>query len=369
MKHRDRIITALNHEEADRCPMSIAFTPEFAARLREALGLKDTSRYNPHGAGNTYDLEVALGIDMLQTSVGWVNWYNLEGEEYSTEWGMGFKRIEYMTKFGPGSYTENCVHPLAEADDRAVEAYRAPDPNAPGLYDEAARLIQNYKDEYWVVGVTVTTIFETAEALRGPEQLLMDFAVNPELADRILEIPYQHHLAAAKKLVRMGVDMIWVGDDVGAQSSMLISPAQWRKFLKPRMANFISEIKAINPALKVAYHSDGMIYPIIPELIEIGVDVLNPIQPACMDPAQLKREFGDRVCFWGSLDEQYTLPFGTPAEVREEVLLRLKTIGKGGGFIIGPTHNVQLDTPMENFWAMVDTIKNTSYSSLKTRAV
>jgi uroporphyrinogen-III decarboxylase len=132
----------------------------------------------------------------------------------------------------------------------------------------------------------------------------------------------------------------------------------WRRFLKPRMANFIAELKAINPQVKVAYHSDGNILPIIPDLIEIGLDVLNPVQPASMDPAHLKQAFGDRLCFWGSIDEQHTLPFGSPAEVRQEVRTRLGTIGKNGGLILGPTHHVQLDTPMENFWAMVNTIKN-----------
>jgi uroporphyrinogen-III decarboxylase len=150
--------------------------------------------------------------------------------------------------------------------------------------------------------------------------------------------------------------MIWIGDDVGAQTRMLMSPVHWRRYLKPRMANFISELKAINPQLKVAYHSDGTIYPIIPELIEIGLDILNPIQPACMDPVKLKHDYGDRLCFWGSIDEQYTLPFGSPDEVRAEVIQRIKTIGKDGGLIIGPTHHVQLDTPMENFWAMINTI-------------
>jgi uroporphyrinogen-III decarboxylase len=163
----------------------------------------------------------------------------------------------------------------------------------------------------------------------------------------------------------MGVDMIWVGDDVGAQGAMMISPQYWRRFLKPRMATFISEIKALNPQLKVAYHSDGVISPIIPELIEIGVDILNPIQPACMDPAQIKRQFGDRLCFWGSIDEQHTLPFGTPADVQREILERLNTIGKNGGLILAPTHHVQLDTPLENFWAMQKAITETPYPSLK----
>jgi uroporphyrinogen-III decarboxylase len=213
------------------------------------------------------------------------------------------------------------------------------------------------------VGVAVTTIFETAWALRGYERMLVDFALNPEIAEQILEIPYRYHLSVAKRLTQMGVEMIWVGDDVGGQDRMLISPAHWRRFLKPRLANMISEIKNINPHMKVAYHSDGNIYPIIPELIEIGLDVLNPVQPASMDVEQLKREFGRQLCFWGSIDEQHTLPFGSAQEVSSEVLHRLRTLGAGGGLIIGPTHHVQLDTPLENFWAMVDTITQTGYPS------
>jgi uroporphyrinogen-III decarboxylase len=158
--------------------------------------------------------------------------------------------------------------------------------------------------------------------------------------------------------------MIWIGDDVGAQDKMLISPDTWRRFFKPRMATFISTLKDIKPGLKIAYHSDGAIYPIIPDLIEIGLDVLNPIQPRSMDPKRLNEQYGRQLCFWGSIDEQYTLPFGTPAEVKEEVAARLKTLGKGGGLIMGPTHHVQLDTPLENFWAMVDTITGTPYSKL-----
>ena len=122
------------------------------------------------------------------------------------------------------------------------------------------------------------------------------------------------------------------------------------------MTQFFKELRAINPNIKIAYHSDGVIDPIIPDLIEIGLDVLNPIQPACMDPATLKERYGDKLCFWGTIDEQHTLPFGTPDDVRCEVRTRLDTIGEGGGLILGPTHHVQLDTPMENFRAMIEAI-------------
>jgi uroporphyrinogen decarboxylase len=338
--------------------MQISFTPEFAARLRKDIGCEHRHGHNPHGGGNTYELERILDQDILLTSVGWANSYYSQpcnpGQGYTDEWGIGWRAAEYQTKFGAGIYTEIIDHPLAE--DSAIDTYQPPDPTRPELYKEAEHVISKYKEDYWIVGVTVTTIWETAWALRGLEKMLMDLVISPDIANRILDIPFYYHLTAAKKLVQMGVDMIWIGDDVGAQETMIISPSQWREIFKPRMALFIRTLKDINPEVKVAYHCDGNIYSIIPDLIEIGLDVLNPVQPACMDPARIKNEFGDKLCFWGTLDEQYTLPFGSAQDVKEEVELRLKTIGKNGGLIIGPTHHVQLDTPMENFWAMVDTV-------------
>ena len=357
MKHRDRVATALRREMPDRCPMQVSFTPEFAARLSGEIGGKAEKLHNPHGGGNTYELERALDEDMLLTSVGWANSYyqtTEPGADYTDEWGIDWRVQEYETRFGKGIYTEIHRHPLA--DDDAIDRYAPPDPHRDSLYKETEWVLRHFKDEYWIVGVTVTTIFETAWALRGLEALLTDMLVNPELADRILDIPFQYHLAAARRLTEMGVDMIWTGDDIGAQRGLLISPEMWRRFLKPRMARFIRELKDINPDVKVAYHTDGDVYPIIPELIEIGIDVLNPVQPACMDPADVKRDFGDKLCFWGTIDEQHTLPFGTPDDVRHEIRHRLATIGSGGGLILGPTHHVQLDTPLENFHAMIESI-------------
>ncbi|MGD2156895.1 MAG: uroporphyrinogen decarboxylase family protein [Anaerolineales bacterium] len=362
IKPRERVEMALHHEKPDRCPMQASFTPEFADRLQADMEIQGRKVHNPHGGGNTYELERALGEDMLLTSVGWANSYYMDDKAYTDEWGIGWNVQAYETPFGVGHYTEITGHPLV--NDAAIEDYQPPDPDRPELYDDSAQMIHDFKDDYWIVGVTVTTIFETAWALRGLEQMLLDMAMNPDLANQILDIPYNYHLTAAKKLVEMGVDMIWTGDDVGAQDQMLISPKMWRDFFKHRMANFVAELKAINPDIKVAYHTDGNVMPIIPELIEIGIDVLNPIQPASMDPAEIKKQFGDKLCFWGSIDEQHTLPFGSPSDVQAEVLERLKTVGKNGGLILAPTHHVQLDTPLENFWAMVDTIINTTYSKL-----
>lgn len=360
MKPRDRVRMSLNRRKPDRCPMQISFTPEFALRLRAEMHLNAEPAHNPHGGGNTYSLERALGQDLLLTSVGWANSYYAnetypgDRDTYTDEWGVLWKNAPYDTPFGSGCYTEVVGHPLA--DDHALDSYHPPDPKRPELYLDADRLLAAHKRDYWIVGVTVCTIFETAWALRGLEQMLMDFMQDPGRADAILDLPFRYHLAAARRLVEMGVDMIWTGDDVGTQRGMLISPRTWRRFLKPRMAELISVLKGINPQVKLAYHSDGNIEAIIPELIEIGVDVLNPVQPACMEPAKLKRQYGDKLSFWGSIDEQHTLPFGTPEQVRKQVLERLETVGYDGGLILGPTHHVQLDTPMENFWAMVHAI-------------
>jgi uroporphyrinogen decarboxylase len=359
MKHRDRVLAALHHETPDRCPMQISFTPEFAARLRADLGMAPEPA-GRHCAGQPFELERALGEDLLLLPVGFVNssyQEHSDGKHASfriDEWGVSWRTIDYQTRFGTGSYTEMSSHPLS--DDPAIETYRPPDPDRPELYQEAARLIREFGGEYWMVGMTVCTIFETAWALRGYDRLLMDFVLHPDLAGRILDIPFRYHLAAAHRLVDLGVDMIWAGDDVGAQSRMLLSPAAWRKFLKPRLAAFIGSLKQKRAGLKIAYHTDGCVYPILEDLIEIGVDVLNPVQPGSMDPEKLKRAYGDRLSFWGTIDIQRTLPRGTPEEVRAEVMTRLETVGRGGGLILGPTHNVQLDTPMENFWAMVKAI-------------
>jgi uroporphyrinogen decarboxylase len=357
MKPRERVEMALHHQKPDRCPMQISFTPEFAGRLRRDMEIQGKNIHNPHGGGNTYELERFLGEDILLTSVGWANSYYQDDKPYTDEWGVGWEIHPYNTPFGTGSYTEIASHPLAA--DASIQSYQPPDPNRPELYEASAQMIRDFKTDYWIVGVTVTTIFETAWALRGLEQMMLDMAMEPELADHLLDIPYHYHLTAAKKLVEMGVDMIWTGDDVGSQNQMMISPRMWRKYFKPRMATFISELKALNPAVKVAYHTDGNVEPIIPELIEIGIDVLNPIQPASMDPAKIKQEYGDKLCFWGTIDEQQTLPFGTPEDVANEVRRRLETVGFDGGLILAPTHHVQLDTPLENFWAMVHTITQT----------
>lgn len=367
MTPKERVQTALAHEQPDRVPLEMSFTPEFAQRLRAQVFGDSGERHNPHGGGNSYELELELGLDVLLTSVGWANSYyagdiyNPGADHYTDDWGIGWKNIRYETRFGSGFYTEFHNPPLS--DENALDLYQPPDPTRPELYTAVERTVREFGKEYWIVGSCQTTIWETAVALRGFETLLMDLIEDPELVGRILDIPQRYHTTVCRRLVELGVDMVWLGDDIGAQNSMIMSPAQWRAVLKPRFAALIADLKSINPALKIAYHTDGYVEPVISDLIEIGIDVLHPVQPACMDPAALKRQFGDRLSFMGTVDEQHTLPFGSVEDVRREVEERIRTVGRNGGLILGPTHHVQLDTPIENLLALVETAKHAGHGT------
>jgi uroporphyrinogen decarboxylase len=360
---RQRVQTALAHERPDRVPLEMSFTPEFAARLSRHLFSDDGAEHNPHGGGNDYALELALDLDVLLTSVGWANSYyagaryNPGADRYVDEWGVGWQNVPYRTRFGDGCYTEYCGPPLARAD--AIDGYRAPDPTRPELYTAVEQTVRAFGGSHWIVGSCQTTVWETAVALRGFEQLLLDLADAPELVERVLDIPHRYHLEVCRRLVGLGVDMIWLGDDIGGQGAMLMSPATWRRVLKPRLAAIIAELRALRSDIAIAYHSDGFVEPVIEDLIEIGVDVLHPVQPACMDPAALRRRFGKRLAFMGTIDQQRTLPFGSVADVRAEVAARLCTAGASGGLILAPTHHVQLDVPIENVLALIDAARGT----------
>ncbi len=355
MKHRERVIKALNNEPTDRPPFQATFCPEFADRLRKVFGLSIGQPHDPHnGRWNGYDLEILSGHDALQCSIGWFTGYYLDTKPYADEWGVTWRVDKYTTPYGDGVFTNIDGNPLES--DEAIDTYKPPDPNRPELYQNLDRLIKEYKDEYYITGRLHCTIFESAWALRGFEKLLIDFYLNPDLANRILDITENYHKAIAINMAKMGVDMIWLGDDMGTQDALLMPPELWEQFLKPGMARIIKEVKAINPQIKIAYHTDGNNYDILPGLIEIGIDVLNPIQPESMDPALLKENYGEKLSFFGSIAVQSTLPFGSPSEVAEEVKLRKDTIGKNGGWICAPTHHLQLDTPMENYFALLEAV-------------
>ena len=356
MKHRDRVIAALNHDEIDRVPFQATFTPEFADRLRIHFRLEPCRTEPHHREWYGYDLEILTGQDALQAGVGWFTNYYLYNRPYVDNWGVQWKIDPYETPFGGGIYTNIKRGPLAgEAPD--VTHYQMPDPNASGLYNHVERLVHTYKDEFYIIGRVHCTVFESAWALRGFEDLLMDLYVNPELAEQILDITFRYHLEVAKNMARTGVDMIWLGDDFGSQTGLLLNPETWDEFFKPRYAQLCKEVKQINKDIKIAFHSDGCVYDIIPGLIEAGIDVLNPIQTECMNPQVLQDRYGDRLAFFGGIAVQSTLPMGSPADICREFEWLKSTLGRNSGWLCAPTHHVQQDTPVENFLELLNYIQ------------
>ncbi len=335
MTSKERMHMALAHEEPDRVPLDMWITPEIRDRLMEESG-----------AADPFELRVGLGHDCLMSFVGLVaSFYLSDEKEYVDPWGITWARMPYAG--GVGSYTEMVAHPLA-GDDSLLDSYRAPDPDEPKQYREIAMLVRRFGRTHSIVGGVSSAVFEGPWYLRGMDQFLQDLRINKDYANRLIDLVADFHLKAGLNLIRMGCDILLVGDDVGTQDRMLISPELWREFVKPRYGRMFAEYKRANPSVIVAAHICGFIEPIIDDLVEVGLDVLNPIQPLAMDPARLKKRYGRRLSFWGAVDDQKVLPFGSPAQVEEEVRLRLSQLAPGGGYILCPSHNIQPTTPMEN---------------------
>ncbi len=244
-------------------------------------------------------------------------------------------------------------HPLAGANS-AEEIVRYPMPDVrrqenQSLFDQVASL---HHRGLAAMCMMQMTIWEAAWYLRSMEDLLMDMMTEDEKAtilfDKILD--YQIHRAALH--AQAGVDILSLGDDVGMQTGPMMSVELWETWIKPRLKKVIQTARNINPEILIFYHSCGDATLFIEGLIDCGVDILNPIQPECMDFNAVHAEFGQRISFWGTLGTQQLMPFGTPAEVREIALERIRTCGSKGGLILGPTHLVEPEVPFENLVAM-----------------
>ena len=338
MNPKQRLAAALAHEEPDRCPLDLWLTPEVEAALKLERGIDDP-----------FELRVALGHDLLLKIVGQVASFYLSDEaEYVDAWGILWRRMEFPG--GQGSYTEMVGHPLAGEDSR-LASYRPPDPNEPTQYAGVAELVARWGGTHAIVGGVLGSAFEGPWYLRGMDQFLTDMLLNKDYAHALIDLVADWNLAAGLKLVELGVDLILAGDDVGVQDRMLISPELFREFVKPRYGRLFSAYKKANPRLRIATHICGYIEPILDDLVETGVDILNPVQPLAMDPARLKKRYGKTLSFWGAVDDQKVLPLGSPEEVEAEVRLRLGQLAPGGGYILCSSHNVQPGTPMANIRA------------------
>ena len=266
-----------------------------------------------------------------------------QGDTYTNEWGIVWQRTGY--------YNEMIEHPLAnistvsELDDIDFMSHLDE-----GRFEGIEKQVMRHSEDHATI-VEGLSMFESAWFLRGFERFMKDLLGNERFALRLIDKVQDFFLKLAKRLLEFDIDMILASDDVGMEKNMLISPVVWRKVFKPRWEKMFRELRKKKSDLIICYHTCGHVTPIIPDLIDVGVDVLNPIQPRAMDPAVLKEEFGERLAFWGTVDEQRVLPFGTVADVEREVKLRVETVGMGGGLILAPSHNIQPDTSLENIIA------------------
>jgi uroporphyrinogen decarboxylase len=348
MTPRERWVATLRGERADRVPCDYWGTGEITARLQRDLGCAT------EGA-----LWERLGVDKLvqltprhprATESTW------HLQSHFSVWGIGVRQVPYAD--GLGYYEEAVSHPLAAAGSVAdVERYAWPDPNE---WDVACLVAQAEEWRDYPLLAGGCEIFYLYCRLRGMEQALEDLVANPALADCILEHIVAHDLALTRRILDAVGDRLlfcYVAEDLGTQDSLLMSPRTFRRFLKPHMIRMIDLVHGYG--VKVFHHDDGAMRPMLPELVDMGIDVLNPVQWRCkgMERDALARDFGARIGFHGAVDNQQTLPYGTPAEVRAEVRENI-ALFRDAPYIVAPCHNLQANTSTENVLALYEAVRD-----------
>ena len=353
MPSRERVLTAVAHREPDRVPIDFWALPEVSQRLRTHLGLQSQE-----------DLFQYLRVDLRVIEGPSFIGQEMEAREDGSVrdlWGVWRKPQTVRAGDASGTYMEVSESPLASAATVAdIEAYpHWPSPDMwdySGVEDDCARYAG-----YAVVNAgdrkDRTAQLKPAMYLRGIQQFLLDLQENPAMAEAIIAKTVDYFIEYNRRVLDSAhgkIDIFMMGDDFGMQMGPIVSPAMWRRFFARGFRRFIELAQSYG--IKVMHHTCGSVRALIPDFIGAGLDILQSIQPraAQMDLAELKREFGADLCFHGSVDIQKTLPFGTPQEVRDEIRARMEAGKPGGGFIIGPAHNIQFDTPTENILAMYD---------------
>jgi len=378
MTSRERVVTALSHQEPDRVPFDCSFVYEGYIRLKEYLGLKtEVVPSSPWLAiSNPLELISELNIDVCYIGLRKpkntpVFEYGME--IYTDEWGATFRKLE-----NPTGLSYEIIDPaLRDATINDLENYPWPDPYNPelteGVEEKAQDLYQN--SDLALIGKFSNSIFEQAFYLRGFEQMLLDLSLNPEFAIALMEKLVDIALArldVGLKACGQYIQCVrFAGDDMGQQSGPLMSPKMFRQIIKPVFSRYYAAardmIDQYNTEIKIIAHTDGDVYPMIPDYIEMGLDVLNPVQPyvAEMEHDKLKAEFGDRLSFHAAIDIQRVMPFGTPEEVKAVAIETMQTLGHGGGYILAPTHYLQGDVPPQNIIALRDAVLEHGHYPLK----
>jgi uroporphyrinogen decarboxylase len=376
MNSRERVLAALDHREPDRIPFDLGGTGATGIHitayqnLRQYLGLPHVEIRTDDIIQQlaTVDADVAerLGTDCRNVAPRSSAIYNLEFRDegdytaYTDEWGIDWR----MPKQG-GFYYDMYRHPMAKADRiEDVLDYQWPDATDPHRFEGLRQRARAVHDQGKVVilGGLCAGVTEMHSWLRGYVPYYMDFHTNPGLAEYLMDKVVELKMAYWERALSEAgeyVDVIMEADDMAGQDRLLISPATYRQYIKPRHTQLFAFIKRRSSA-RIFFHSCGAIRPLIGDLIESGIDILNPVQKSAagMDLVELKREFGRDVVFWGGgVDTQRVFGTGTQQEVRDDVKQSLDALAPGGGFVFGTVHNTQANVPAENFMAMWETVQ------------
>jgi uroporphyrinogen decarboxylase len=378
MNSRERVLMSLNHKEPDRIPFDLGGTVmtgihKYAyAGLREYLGLPakeeiPIAEMLQQIAIIDEDVRERLKVDVLDTAPRSSGTFNIEIKDrgdylyFYDEWGIGWN----MPKDG-GFFYDMFDHPLKNATTIAeIDNFAWPDPTAPARFKglrERSRHVAEVEGKAVCLGGLCAGILEMAAWMRGYENFYPDTIVNRDLIERIMDIVLDMKMAFWEKVLEEAgeyADVVLEADDMAGQFNLLISRDMYRDLFKPRHKKLFDFIHARTEA-KIFFHSCGAIRPLLPDLIEAGIDILNPVQVSAkgMDSAELKKEFGKDLTFWGGgVDVQGVYGTGTPEQVREDVKRRIEDLGPGGGFIFATVHNTQANVPPENFMAMWETLQ------------
>jgi uroporphyrinogen decarboxylase len=345
MTRRENMIRILKRDGGDHVPFALGLTPRLHREFRERRGTADVAEF--YGFDHR-----SVGLMPTRAPVDTKKYY--EGRELKE--GTCFDGHGVAHEPGSFEHFTHKVSPLAGRDTSldTIKQYPLADRDAPYRFEGLEDRVRSVHERGLAVSCMVGHIFETAWQIRGMDDMLMDFLDAPEKAHELLERITRVNVVTAERFARAGADIIHVGDDVGTQHGMMFSPDTWRTFLKPRLAREIEAAKRANPDVLVWYHSDGNVEAIVPDLIEIGLDILNPVQPECIDPVEAKRRWGDRLSFWGTIGTQTTMPFGTPEDVRRAVRRMVFEVGYDGGLVLAPTHVLEPDVPWANIDAFVE---------------
>ncbi len=332
MTKRERVLTALRHEQPDRCPHNIGLTYPAYEKLVAHFGKDKLDEA----------LDNHLGFTHLSPPDAW---QEVKAGYWQDEFGVIWDR----TVDRDIGNVCNCMMP-----NPTLKGYRFPNPRDPRRTEHIPAHIERCKNR--LVGCDIGfSLYERAWTLRGMENLLLDMIENPDFVDDLLDAICEHNLALIEQAVKFPIEAFQFGDDWGQQHGMIMGAPLWRRFLKPRLARMYGAAKRAGKFVFI--HSCGDVREIFPELIEIGVDVFNPFQPEVMDVHWMKKTYGDRISFYGGLSLQHTLPYGTPEQVKAEVCDLIATVGHNGGYILSPCHSVTKDVPLENMLAMLEAIR------------